>query len=142
LEADRGSAVQLGYQVGRYLDRHTDINERVIVLAKPLGEADLRMYLEKVRQTGGEAGLKEARKILSEMDTSPLDYQRILIHSRLGRERLRPSTDPRPAADWIAVWNDFTPVDSEAARWIESARTHPAAILRSGDRSVTIYRVH
>ncbi|MBZ5726887.1 MAG: glycosyltransferase family 39 protein [Acidobacteriia bacterium] len=136
--------IRLGSELARYLDRHVRPQECVLVLAsRALVSASLQMYLDKARETGGEEGLRAAIAISSE-NLSPIDYQRTLVHSRLGPDRLKPYPEspsgPLPAANWIAVWNDFVPADDRSAEWARLAVSHPAAVLRRGDRSVAVYR--
>lgn len=131
--------IQLAYQAGRFLDEHTRADEQVLVLAAPISDSDLRLFLDKVQQTSGEAGLAKARLLLAEVDTSPLDYQRILIHSRLGRARLRPYEHTRQGAQWLVAWSNFKP-DGDTAAWLLSQRAETT--LQWGDRSLSIYRVN
>ncbi len=132
--------IRLGYELARYLDQNAEASDRVLILAKPIDPAAIQMYLDKVRETGGEAAVADARKILANAETSPLDFQRTFIHSRLGRNRLKPYPEVPAQAEWIAVWSDFEPTDARAADLVRLAASHPTAILRWGDRSVTICR--
>jgi hypothetical protein len=59
-------------------------------MATPISPAMLNFYLERGRENGGERGFRAAQYLLATMDTTPLDFQRTLIHSRLGRNRLWP----------------------------------------------------
>ena len=57
---------------------------RLKAIPRPL----LERFLLKAKQQGGQAGRTQAVRVLHEIDTSPPDYQRILVHSRLGKDRL------------------------------------------------------
>ncbi len=123
--------VDLAYQLAQYLDTEVRGDERVLVLAKPI-EPEIQDYLDKAHQTGGEEGLLRARLSLLEVDLSPPDYQRTLVHSRLGRDRLLSS--PAECTQWIAVWSDYP----DSARELDGAE--PVRVLRAGPMSITIVR--
>jgi hypothetical protein len=124
--------VQLAYRTAKYLDRSLGANDRALILVKPLGEDQVSLYLAKVKQTGGEPGLREARREIEEIAGTPPDYQRLVTYSRLGRERLL--VPPVGCAEWVAVWDDYP----DAARELEAAQ--PVAVVRAESRSVTILR--
>ncbi len=124
--------VQLSYRVATYLDGKMIAGERALILSKPITEDMLQSYLMKARQTGGEEGLRQARLELQQADMRGTDYQRLVVHSQLGRERLL--APPAMCGEWEAVWSDYP----EAAR--ELAGAQPVDVLRSGPLSVTILR--
>jgi hypothetical protein len=124
--------VQLGYRLAKYLDNAVKDGERALVLSKPITEDSTRNYIEKARETGGEEGLRQARLELQKADLSGTDYQRTLVQSRLGRERLL--APPADCGEWVAVWDDYP----DAAKAL--AGVQPVDVLRAGSRSVTIVR--
>jgi hypothetical protein len=123
---------QLSYGLAKYLDSAVQGQERVLVLAKPIPEDTATHYFEKALQTGGEEGLRQAQLSLKVDDLKPLNYQRLLVYSRLGSSRLL--TPPASCGEWVAVWSDYP----DAAR--ELTGTQPVEVLRSGPMSVTILR--
>lgn len=126
--------VELAYRLAQYLDTAVRGDERALILAKPIEPIELRDsgYLRKAYQAGGDYGLLQARLGLLELDLSPPDFQRTLVHSRLGRDHLLSS--PAACAQWIAVWSDYP----DSARELGGAQ--PVRVLRSGSMSVTIVR--
>jgi hypothetical protein len=124
--------VQLGYRVAKFLDRSLGPGERALILACPVSERDAQLYLSKARQIGGEDGLRQAQRELRRFEATPPDYQRVVVHSRLGRDRLLGS--PAGCAEWIVVWHDY-PGGTDAAGGGE-----PVEVLRAGDRAVSVFR--
>jgi hypothetical protein len=124
--------VQLSYQVAKYLDNKMAHGERALILSKPVTEDMVQGYLKKAQQTGGEEGLRQARLELQQADMTGTDYGRLVVHSRLGRDRLL--APPATCGEWVAVWSNYP----DAAR--ELAGVQPVDVLRSGPLSVTIVR--
>jgi hypothetical protein len=124
--------VQLGYRVAKLLDQSLRPGERALILACPVSERDARLYLSKAEQIGGEEGLRQAQIELRRFEATPPDYQRVVVHSRLGRDRLLAS--PAGCAEWIVVWQDC-PGGTGAA-----AGAAPVEVLRAGSRSVSVFR--
>lgn len=124
--------VQLDFRVARYLDRSLKGAEHALILATPIKAEMARTYLDKARETGGEDGFRQARAELQEMSRTPPDYQRVVVHSQLGRERLIAS--PVGCSEWVALWNDY-PV---AFRDLDGAA--PVDVLRCGPLSVTLFK--
>lgn len=146
--------IQLSYELANFLDRNLKDGEQAAILTRPLPRDLVEGYLNKAFAKGGDAELRRAHTILASMDTSPPDYQRTLIHSKLGRPRLlsfsRPATGgPEPAGmntvrvRWIAVWTDFVPGNKTEAQLGESATTRGSLIrtLHSGHIQVLVYRL-
>src|SRR5262249_31653436 len=123
--------VQLDYRVAQYLDNSLQDGERVLILARPVTE-DLPLYLDKARETSGEERMRQAQLQLQELAAMPPDYRRVVVYSRLGRERLL--APPAPCGEWIAVWNDYPNIACELAV------AEPVQVLRSGPMSVSILR--
>ncbi|MBV9677953.1 MAG: glycosyltransferase family 39 protein [Acidobacteriaceae bacterium] len=131
--------IRLGYELAQYLDHNMGSREYVLVLARPIAPQSVKMYLAKAYELGGRAGLREARRELERVDTSPLDYQRTLIHTHLRWEQLAAFPKMPPKLDWIAVWSDFAPIDRHSAEWKRLAFANPAAMVQYGGRSVALY---
>jgi hypothetical protein len=131
--------VRLGYELARYLDRNVANNESVLVLARPIDDETLGMYFNELRRVGGEQAVRDGRQVLATVDTSPLDYQRTVIHSRLARNHLQSSYTAGSQFRWVAVWSDFTPRDAGSAYWLRIILSQPVAVLRVGARSVAVY---
>jgi len=156
-----GPKLRLSYDLALYLDQHVRNGERAVVLAKPVSGALFSDYLDKTTAHGGLAGRRRALENLRQLDISPPDYQRTLVHSRLGKQRLRslstpllPPADevvwrslPSPgssavsgAIDWLALWSDFEPANTVEARLIEwTSGRRPFYTLRHDSHSVRIY---
>ena len=156
--------LKLSYELAQHLDQAVSGSERVVVLAKPIAPAMLSRYLDKSEELGGIIGRRKAALALASLDTSPPDYQRTLVHSRLGKSRLRslaslplpeedarllagkPGHEDRPPPetappDWLVVWSDFEPTNLEEARLGElAAAQQPQETLHEGSFSARIYR--
>jgi hypothetical protein len=124
--------VQLSYRLAKYLDGKMRDGERALILSKAITEDMLQGYLSKAQQTGGEEGLRQARIELQQADMRGPDYERVVVHSRLGQDRLL--APPAACAEWVAVWSDYP----GAAR--ELAGAQPVDVLRYGPMSVTMLR--
>jgi hypothetical protein len=147
----------LSYQAARYLDEHVGGGEQVIVLAQGLPEDLLARYLDRAEQAGGSAARNKALGVLLDLDNSPPNYQRILVHSRLGKQQLRsiaslpaslvPRRDaveqtPAPAPCWVVVWSDFSPTNELEASLRERVETkQPLQLLEKDGLRVAIYRL-
>ncbi len=139
-------SVQLSYDLARYLDRTLRDGEKVILLVQPIPKPLIDAYFEKSFALGGAAGLEEAQRVMRSLDTSPPDYQRTLVHSRLGKQRLLSfggmATPDYARAQWIVVWSNFTPGNAVEERIYESVKgKQPVHTLRSGPLSASVYRV-
>ena len=156
--------LKLSYELARHLDQAVSGSEEVVVLAKPIAPQLLSRYLDKSEELGGIIGRRQAVLALAGLDTSPPDYQRTLVHSRLGKGRLRslaslqlPEEDSRLLAgepdreaglaselappDWLVVWSDFEPTNLEEAQLGKLAAARQAVeTLRQGSVSARIYR--
>ena len=147
----------LSHRTAQYLDQHVGRGEQVIVLAQGVPADLLARYLDKAEQAGGRPGRENALGVLLELDNSPPNYQRILVHSRLGKDQLRslatlpadlaprdpaPHTPP-PAPAWVVLWSDFSPANAaEKSLYEKVARERPQRILALGNLRVEIYRTH
>jgi hypothetical protein len=122
--------VQLAYRLAKYLDSSLQSGQRALVLVQPVNQEVAESYLEKVRKTSGEDAERRARIEMQEFGTAGTDYERVLAHSRLGRDRLLSA--PSACAEWVGVWSDYP----DAVR--ELALGQQVQVLRSGSMSVTI----
>jgi hypothetical protein len=128
--------IRLGYELARYLDSHVLPGENIAILAPPI---ETGLYLRRALETGGAAGLQAARRVLAEVDTSPLDVQRTRIHSRLPASQFAPAPGDKPR--WIAVWSTYLPRDETSAMLAEQARARPERILTVAGTSVYVRRL-
>jgi Dolichyl-phosphate-mannose-protein mannosyltransferase len=159
----------LSYEAARYLDAHVGAGEQVVVLAQGVPADLLARYLDKAERGGGHAARDKALGVLVDLDNSPPNYQRILVHSRLGKEQLRsvaslpgglvPHQDPTvrggntavmglaghapvltPA--WIVLWSDFSPTNEVEKRLREKVTgIEPERVFERVGLRVAIYRL-
>jgi hypothetical protein len=154
--------LSLSYELALYLDQHVRDGQVAVVLAQPVSADLLSDYLDKATIYGGLAGRRRALENLSRLDISPTDYQRTLVHSRLGKHLLRslstpllPFEDlpfwrslPNPDSgvipeeiDWLAVWSDFQPTSSVEAELLDwTTRRKPVGTLARDFYAISIYR--
>jgi hypothetical protein len=147
----------LSYQAARYLDEHVGAGEQVIVLARGVPADLLARYLDGAEKTGGSTGRGKAVDVLLDLDNSPPNYQRILVHSRLGKQRLRsiaslpaglvPRQDsdgqaPVPIPDWVVQWSDFSPTNElEESLRAKVDQKQPLQRFERNGLSAAIYRL-
>ena len=134
-----------------------------MVLAKPLAEDALAAYLRDAQERGGESEVRRAVNILESVNASPLDSQRVFVHSRLGGKRLLSVASfvwpdefgrfaPKTArgyglirADeiqWLAVWSDFEPSNELERRLAATIGNEtPVEILESDAVAVRLYHL-
>jgi hypothetical protein len=147
----------LSYQAALYLDRHVAPGEKVVVLAEPIPRELLAGYLDRAERAGGSSARRKAIEVLLDLDNSPPNYQRILVHSRLAKEQLRSVSSlpadlvppiggaaaegsERPA--WVVLWSDFRPanaIEEELQGKIEGQQ--PVEVLAKEGLRVEIYQV-
>lgn len=125
-------SIQVAWKLARYLDHNVKDNEHAAVLTKPIPQQTATLYLNKARQTGGEAGLEEAERELSMAAEQPPDFQRVLVYSRLPRSRLRAAASV--CDDWTAIWSD-----APNGGAVLAGET-PVQVLRSGPLFVSVVR--
>ncbi len=108
------------YQVARFL---SDTQANGLILAAPLPVGALNDYLRTAEMRGGPEGKKQAERGLAQVETTPLDYQRVLAFSWLGKDRLFSGDEVRGfdrsgiesffrghRIGYLVVFSDFTPV--------------------------------
>ena len=125
-------AVTLDYQVARALDRSVRQGERALLLTRPLTPDMVQLYLQKVRETGTEADLREAEREIEQAARTPPEFQRVVVQSRLPRGRL--VAPPAGCAEWEVVWSDYP----DAAHELQGVQ--PLQVLRSGPLSASFIR--
>jgi hypothetical protein len=123
--------LKVDYDVAKFLDRSLKDDETALLLVPPITDDERRLFLDKARETGGDEGLRKARQELESVSATPPDYQRVAVHSRLGRDRLL--TPPAGCAEWVVVWND----DPDA---IPKAGVTPVQVFRAGATEVSIFQ--
>ena len=128
---DSDPRMQLAYRLAKFFDRQLAPGEKALILAPPWDQRLFDFYLERARETGGEARYAAAVRNLAETaDMSPPDYQRMLVHSGFDRTRL--TADTGICTDWIALWNDYPNPPRDVAA--------PEVVLRADPLSVSISR--
>jgi hypothetical protein len=128
--------IRLGYELARYLDARLQPGETVLILSPPI---DYDLYFRRLKETGGDAAVRSAQRVLAEIDTSPLDVQRTRIHSRYRASRFQPY--PGGNAQWVAAWSTYKPVDGPSAQLLDAARSQPDRVLTVAGTSVYIRRL-
>ena len=142
--------LQLSYRLAQYLDANVPDSEKVGILTAPIPTELVENYLNKVARRGGPDALRKAYQIMAGVDTSPPDYQRTLIHSRLGKARLlsfagsavpgSPMPPPTPV-EWVAIWSDFRPSNAlEEQLHASVLNRSPIQIIQMQPLSVSVYR--
>lgn len=149
----------LSYQAARYLDERVGGGEEVIVLAQGIPADLLARYLDRVERAGGNAARNKALDVLLDLENSPPNYQRILVHTRLGKQQLRsiaslpaslaPPRDaaqhapaPAPAPAWVVLWSDFSPTNElEESLRERVEKKEPLRIFEREGLRVAIYRL-
>lgn len=122
--------LQLSYRLARFFDHTFEPDQRALILSPPWPPNTFEFYLQRAKETGGDAGYQAAVRNLADADMSPPDYQRTLIHSRFDRDRLLPSANQ--CTEWIAVWSDYASPPRDLPP--------PQTVLRSGGLAVRISR--
>jgi hypothetical protein len=146
--------IRASFELARYLDASLARNEEAVVLTKPVPLELVRQYLDKVAQRSGEVGLRQAGRVLRDTETTPPDYQRTLVHSELGKNRIvslagnvgaesSSIRTPRCAA-LAAVWSDFSASNSVEAAFHLSLASGTARVhqIRFDPVLVTVYRLN
>lgn len=157
--------LQLSYAVAQWIDHNVGPQEQVVILTAPLPDDASNRFLDNAERTGGRPGRLQALTLLADIDPAPPDFQRTVVHSRLGLAQLRnlstiplPDQDRAPFADemqrlrsdrtlthppdWVAVWSDFKPTthaETEVLNLI--VIDQPVQTLTAGDFSVRLFRL-
>jgi hypothetical protein len=122
----------MAYRLATFLDENVKSGQRVLILSVPVSEESIKEYLDWVRHSAGEASVQDAKAELEEMALGGPDYQKVLVHSRLGRDRLLWSD--KGCAEWLAVCCDYPGAQRELSG------KQPVAVLQSESLSVSVIR--
>ncbi len=149
----------LSYRVARYLDREVPAGATVVVLARGRGP-DAEPSLARLEQLRGAAAVRRRVQVLQDLDMAkPADYERILVHSRLGEDRLQSyatlalgryadsattstsdSTVLFRHPQWIVLWNNFVPTNAlETRLQAEAVVAQPVQVFQQDSVSVQLY---
>jgi len=127
-----------------------------LILANPLPEYAAHEYLRHVERSRGPEGRQKAQELLKGVDTGPLDYQRVLMFSWLGKERIV-SADRLHGmgesevegffrnrnVEYLVVFTDFLPTKEheQTVLALYAQGRSPEQEIRNGDKAARIYRV-
>jgi hypothetical protein len=152
-ESNADPELRTDYEVARYLARE---QANGLVLAAPLPARELESFVESAAKWGGSKGREGAQRLLTEVETTPLDFQRVLAFSWMGKERVFSSDRlrGRSPADigrflqdkqvrHIVVFSDFRPA-ADHERIIMDLfvdRQLPKLEIRNGNKAARIYPV-
>jgi len=147
----------LSYQVARYLERQVPSGDVIAILART---RELEEYLAALERTRGPAAVQQTLRALERLDMGkPPDYQRIVVHSRSGKDRLvsyaMPSlgrfadenrtethlpAQPLRSPGWIVLWSDFEATDSTEVDLAAQVRAQsPRHVFQQGGVWVRLY---
>jgi hypothetical protein len=141
------------YQVAEFL---AGKNARSLVLAAPLPPGEVASYLDSVERWSGPRGRENALKQLREVETTPLDYQRVLVFSWMGKERVFAGDLlrdlPRAAIegflrekriDYLVVFSDFAPAAQHEKILMDicAGQRSPEIEIRNEGKAAKIYSV-
>jgi hypothetical protein len=137
--------VALAYRAARFLEETLEPGQTAAVLAKPI-PADM---LDRFLETAGDR--EAALRTLLSLHTGPPDYQRILVQTSLGRERLisfsrlplaEAAEAPKTRPDWVLRWSDFGPTSDHEEALAEAVSVlAPAEVLRQDGIQLSLYRL-
>lgn len=151
--ANLDDELRLGFDAASFL---REKNAGAIVYARPLPEAEIRKFLKQAERTGGTEGLRKAEELLRVAETTPLDYQRILVHSWMGKRKILASEhlrglDPDTIdqliserdMNYLIRFNDFTPANEQEKSMLSLLlkRSYPVAWFNSRTRKAEIYEL-
>ncbi len=150
--ANADPELKTDYDVARFL---TERQGGGLILAPPIPAEELDRYLESSEKWGGAAGRHRASQLLKQTETGSMDYQRVLVFSRMGKDRLfagetlRDMDDEKVTGflqanriDYVVVFSDYVPT-GERERSIVSGCVEgpPEREIRNGDKIARIYAV-
>jgi hypothetical protein len=152
-QANGAPDLRTDYEVARFLAVK---QAPALVLAKPLPEDQVLDYLRRAEKAGGQQGRIRAQKLLSETETTPFDYQRVLVYSWMGKEKIV-SGDRLQGLDragvekflqdrqieYLVLFADFSPAreDERATLSLCVEGRSPVAEIKHGEKQARIYRV-
>jgi hypothetical protein len=151
--ANEDPVLRTDYEVARFLARS---QMPALVLAKPLPEDQVEYYLRRAGKAGGQEGRIRAQRLLSETETTPFDYQRVLVYSWMGKEKIVSGDRLRGLdragverfledreIEYLVLFADFSPVreDERATLSLCAEGRSPVAEIKYGEKQARIYRV-
>lgn len=141
------------FEVARFLAQK---KAHGVILAAPLPKEPMESYIHSVEQWSGPAGRARAEELLKEAETTPLDYQRVLVFSWMRKDQLYPGDRLQDLdrvgierflrekeIDFLVVFSDFTPVAQHEKNILACCAEHhsPEREIRNGDKAAWIYPV-
>lgn len=108
--------LNLDYAVAQHLERNLPHGSKALVFAKPLPPSATQEYFDKVYLQGGAEALNVARRQLAELNVGPLDYSRVVVNTRCGRNQIL------DASKLIVT-------DAEAERFLSQNQVRLAAVF-------------
>ncbi len=151
--SNEDAALKTDYQVARFLAGRGAVG---LILAAPLPAQEINRFLNIVERGSGPAGREQALRALSQVETTPLDYQRVLLFSWLGKDRVlpgdrltgfdRPGIESflrRHRIDYLVVFSDFIPA-AEHEKIVMSSlaeRRAPEIEISNGSKTARLYLV-
>jgi len=152
-ESNADPELKTDYEVARFLAAK---QANGLVLAAPLPGAELEGYIESAAKWGGSKGRQTAQLLLTEVETTPLDFQRVLVFSWMGKERVLSSDRLRDRTPtdigrslqerqirYIVVFSDFSPAADHERVVMDfiGGRQSPELEIRNGNKAAKIYPV-
>jgi hypothetical protein len=148
--ANEDPEVKTSFEVAQFLSRK---QSSALILARPLPEDELRFHMDRAERSGGIKGREIALQMLREIETAPFDYQRILVFSWMGREKildgdqlkqLDPSSREKfvreRQIEYLVVFDDFVPAEDHELSLRGEGR-HPEIEIRNEKKGARIYRL-
>jgi hypothetical protein len=80
--------LNLDYAVAQHLESNLPHGSNALVFAQPLPPDATQEYFDKVYLQGGAQALDVARRQLAEINSGPLDYSRVVVNTRLGKNQI------------------------------------------------------
>jgi hypothetical protein len=149
--ANEDPELKTDYQVARFL---AERQGTALILAVPLPTEQFQSFLQGAEKWSGFEGREKAEQSLKNVETTPLDYQRVLVFSWAGRNKILSADHVRGLGrsgieeslrrnrvDYLVVFSDFTP-DSERERIILSyfaGQGAPEFEIRNGNKAARIF---
>ncbi len=149
--ANEDPDLKTDYQVAQFLaSRHAG----GLVLAAPFPPELTANYLANVERWSGVKGRMTAEKLLREAETTPIDYQRVLTYSWLGKQKVFSGEQlnglnaagieqfiENKAISYLVVFSDFVPTAEHERMVLAAARRRQESgmEIRNGNKIARIY---
>ncbi len=152
--ANADPEIKTDYEIARFLAKGRSGG---LILAAPLPEGPMRSYVESVERWSGASGRRKAAELLAQAETTPLDYQRVLAYSWLGKERLYSGDQlkgldcqavesflSKKSIDFIVVYSDFAPSTELDKKLLSCCVAKRLSLfeIRNDRKAGRIYPVH